>query len=57
MSSSTLFSKLQNAGFFFLVHSSSNPHDFRRFLFTVAIDKEQREYMNWLKDIKKFVAK
>ncbi len=25
--------------------------------FTVAIDKEQREYMNWLKDIKKFVAK
>ena len=52
-----MFSQLQNAGSFFLVYSSSNPHDFRRLLFTVAIDKEQREYMNWLKDIKGFVSK
>jgi len=44
-------------GFFEYLHERGVDYDFARFLFTVAIDKEQREYMNWLKDIKKFVAK
>jgi len=44
-------------GFFEYLHERGVDYEFARFLFTVAIDKEQREYMNWLKDIKGFVSK
>ena len=47
---------LQEA-FFEYLHERGITYDFARYLFNFAIDKEQREYMNWLKDIKSFVSK
>ncbi|QDZ18071.1 mitochondrial glycoprotein [Chloropicon primus] len=44
-------------GFFEYLHERGIDYEFARYLFTVAIDKEQREYMNWLKDIQSFVSK
>ena len=44
-------------GFFEYLHERGIDYEFSRYLFTVAMDKEQREYMNWLKDIQAFVAK
>ena len=43
-------------GFFDYLHERGINYDFARYLFTVAIDKEQREYMTWLKDLETFVA-
>ena len=47
---------LQEA-FFEYLHERGITYEFARYLFEYAIDKEQREYMKWLKDIKGFVSR